>query len=50
MATLRWLLSLTVQASHPGPRQEENSQVPGSYEGTLTSEGRLPSAFPPLRA
>jgi len=30
--------------------QEENSQVPGSYEGTLTSVGRLPSAFPRTRA
>jgi len=30
--------------------QEENNQVPGSYEDTLTSEGRLPSAFPPMRA
>jgi hypothetical protein len=30
--------------------QEENRQVPGSYEGTLTSEGRLPSAFPRMRA
>jgi len=30
--------------------QAENNQVPGSYEGTLTSEGRLPSAFPHMRA
>ena len=30
--------------------QEESRQVPGSYEGTLTSEGRLPSAFPRMRA
>ena len=30
--------------------QEENNQVPGIYEGTLTSEGRLPSAFPRMRA
>ena len=30
--------------------QEENNQVPGSHEGTLTSEGRPPSAFPRTRA
>jgi len=30
--------------------QEESGQVPGSCKGTLTSEGRLPSAFPRMRA
>jgi hypothetical protein len=40
--------------SRPKPvallRQGEARQFPGNYKGTLTSEGGLPSAFPPLWA
>ena len=44
LARTRWGLEMRAIG------QAENNQVPGSYEGTLTSEGRLPSAFPHMRA
>ena len=48
-ATLPRPALITAQARRP-TKGEKANRFPGSYKGTLTSEGGLPSAFPPMRA